>query len=222
MVTKKKEKLPGFSSGVRANSAVRMVKLARPICPKSKLKMVKDDEGKWTPAEEQAVNCQLSDEPRWWKQCESLGHEPFFTTRVWYEKQDKLEEIEPGVFEVTGQKRIRHTAKYPNIAQVAQTIRVNSAKGVQFKMERHGFKRLADLGYEEVCQFRNCQKPLSDAGKGGIYGNYCSLEHLSLIAADDQGMLLHYPVQSLNREEYPKVQRERAKQLREAAAIARQ
>lgn len=216
------KKLPGFSAGVRVNSAARMVKLARPICPNSKLKMVKNGDGRWVRAEDQPQNCQLSDEPRWWEMCEALGHNPWETVTTWYEPQDILEEQDDGTFIVTGERRVKHVATRPNIAQVALGIRINSGKGAKFKMERHGFKRLADIGYEEVCQFRNCQKPLSDAGRGGEYGNYCGLEHLQLIAADAMGMMLNYPSASLNGEEYQKVQRMREKALREAGNVARQ
>lgn len=222
MVTKaKKEKLPGFSIGVRDNAAVRMVKLARPICPNSKLKMVKDENGKWVRSEEQLANCQLAG-GKWWIDCEARGHEPYFSTQTWYEAQDVMEEVEEGVFEVKGTRRIRHRTKRPNVAQVAVSVRVNSGRGARFKIERHGFARLATIGFDEVCQYRNCQKPISDAGKGGSrYGDYCSAEHLALIAADAEGILLHYPNSNLNGEEFQKVERLRAKELREASAIAR-
>lgn len=220
MATTKKETLPGFSMGVRANSAVRMVKLARPICPNSKLKMVKDSDGKWVPNENQPENCQLSDDKQWWVSCEQRGHDPYWTTRVWYEPQDIVEEDENGDQVVIGQKRVKHTIKRPNVAQVSLSIRHNSGRGAQQKMERHGFKRLADIGFEEVCQFRNCQRPIDPKYSSTNYGSYCSYEHLSLIASDVESVMLHYPSATLNGQEYQKVQKLRAKQLREAAAGA--
>jgi hypothetical protein len=216
----KLEKLPGFSVGVRVNAAARMVKLARPVCPNSKLRMIKNEQGNWVRDENQPQNCQLSDEPRWWDRCEELGHNPYFQTIVWYEPQDIVDEDEDGNLIVKGQKRIKHTSTRPNVAQVALHLRVNSGKGAKFKIERHGFKRLSEIGYEEVCQFRNCQKPLTEKGRGGVFGNYCSVQHLQLIAADAEGVMLHYPSSTLNADEYSKVQKLRAKQLREAAASA--
>ena len=221
MVAKKDLKdIPGFSQGVRANSAVRMVKLARPICPNSKTKMVKNEEGTWVRANADVQNCQLAG-GKWWIDCEALGHDPYFTNRVWYEPQDIVEEDENGDQIVTGQKRVKHVNRYPNVAQVAQTIRINQGKGVQKKIDQHGFKRLAELGYNEVCQFRNCQKPVSKLGKGRPgFGDFCSREHLTLVAANEQSVMLHYPSQELNATEYGKVVQSRDRQLREMAAIA--
>lgn len=212
-----KQVLPGYSTGVRANSAVRMVKLVRPICPNSKLKMVRDaDTGKWVPADIQPQNCQLMG-GEWWKYCEEQGHDPYWTNRVWYSPQDIIEEDEDGNQIVTGTKRIKHVNRYPNIAQVSASIRHNSGQGAKRKIQLNGFKRLADVGFEEVCQFRNCQKPLDPKFSNTNYGSYCSLEHLSLIGADVEGILLHYPDVNLNGQEYDKIRKARAKQLREAA-----
>ena len=213
-------KLPGFSQGVRVNAAARMVTMAQPICPNSKLKMVKDENGKWVRSEEQLQNCQMAG-GQWWKMCEALGHDPYFRTRVWYERQDKLEEQEDGSLLVTGELRIKHEDKRLNVCQVAAHIRVNSGQGVRFKMQNHGFRLLSDFGYEEVCQFRNCQQPVTEAGKGKQgYGEYCGVEHLTLAAADAESVMLHYPSSVLNGEDIQKIQRARDKQLREVATIA--
>jgi len=217
---KKLDKIPGFSQGVRDNAAVRMLKMARPICPNSKLKMAKDSEGKWVAAENQPQNCQLSNDPKWWETCAELGHNPYWTIRTWYEPVDLVEEDEDGNQIVTGQKRIKHQVKRPNIAQVAIHIRVNSGQGAIMKMRDHGFARLADIGFEEACQFRNCQKPLDPKYSGTSYGSYCSYNHLSLIAADVEGVALHYPSQLINGGEFEKVRKARQKQLREAVASA--
>lgn len=209
------KKIPGFSQGVRPNSAVRMVKLARPICPNSSLKMVRGEDGKWVAAEVQEANCQLSGDPRWWEQCEALGHNPYWTVRVWYEPVDITTEDENGDLIVTGTKRVKHTVKRPNLAQVAVGIRHNSGLGAKVKITKHGFKRLGDIGFEECCQFRNCQKPLDPKFTGTNFGNYCSYEHAALIGADIEGILLNYPEPRLNGTEYEKIKREREKQLRE-------
>jgi hypothetical protein len=218
--TKDKLKLPGFSQGVRVNAAARMVNMAQPICPNSKLKMVKDADGKWVRADNQPQNCQLA-EGQWWIDCEARGHDPYFTTSVWYERRDKLEEDEDGNFLVVGEIRIKHEEKRLNVCQVAAHTRVNSGRGVIFKMKNHGFRRLSDFGYEEVCQFRNCQRPITEAGKGKQgYGEFCGQEHLTLAAADAESVMLHYPSSILNAEDVQKIQRARDKQLREVAAIA--
>lgn len=228
MATKKElKKLPGTSRGVRDNAAVRMLKLGRPICPNSKLKMIKDDDGKWVAAEEQLMNCQLMEKDdlpegygHWTEYCVAQGHDPYVTTRVWYEPVDLVEEDEDGNQVVVGTKRMKHTTKRPNIAQVSISIRHNSGRGAIYKMQVHGFKRLADIGFEEVCQFRNCQKPLDPKYSGTNFGSYCGYNHLALIGAAEESILLHYPDPKLNGQEHQKIKKAREKQLREVAASA--
>jgi hypothetical protein len=182
--------------------------------------MVKDSEGKWVASEEQPENCQLSDVFGWWDRCLEKGHNPYWTVRTWYEPVDIIEEDEDGAQYVTGQKRIKHTVTRPNIAQVAVHIRVNSGQGAVNKIRNYGFKRLSEIGFNEVCQFRNCQKALDPKYSGRNFGSYCSFDHLSLIAADTEGIMLHYPNQLINGGEYEKIRKARTKQLREAVAGA--
>lgn len=188
------KQIPGFSQGVRQNAAARMVKLGQPICPNSKVKMIRTPEGRWIadpnpdPARQ---NCQSDTGPDgsgrvgWWDACEQRGHDPYYTTRVWFSEEDEVDET---TGEVTKTRRVRHEDRRPNIAQVAAHTRVNSGKGVVHKMERHGFRRLKDMGFEEVCQFRNCQNPVKVTSR---YGLYCGNEHATLIAADAQGLMIH-------------------------------
>ena len=187
---KKLEKIPGFSQGIRENAAARMVKMAQPICPNSKLEMETTPEGRIIPkrtSDPNRQNCQKLG-VGWWIHCEEAGHDPYFSTRVWYSKEDKFETDEATGEQVkTGERTVRHATKYPNISQVAAHVRVNSGRGVEFKMRRHGFKRLKDIGYEEVCQFRNCQKPVTVRSNVGLY---CGKQHAALIGADAQSMFL--------------------------------
>jgi hypothetical protein len=225
MATEKKElkTIPGFSRGVRANAAVRMMKLGRPVCPNSKVEMERID-GRYvpkppTPGRE---NCQLRG-GHWWEACEELGHNPYFTTRTWYTEQDVITEKvdaegnKTGIFVKTGTDLIPHSETIPNIAQVAIGVRYNSDQGVVNAINKKGFKRLGDIGFYEVCQFRNCQSPVSTKAKSRKFGHYCSVEHLQLICADQQGELLHIPDVSLNGVEHGKIVRMREKQLREAS-----
>jgi hypothetical protein len=190
--TQKKELkvIPGFSQGVRENSAARTIKMARPICPNSKVEMERTPEGKMVPKQEtdpNRQNCQKAG-IGWWEECEAKGHNPYFTTRIWYSKEDKFgpDPENPEQTIKLGEKTVRHETQYPNIAQVAAHIRVNSGQGPRVKMKAAGFKRLSDIGYEEVCQFRNCQKPVRVTSN---VGQYCSKNHAVLIAADIHGLL---------------------------------
>lgn len=198
-----KKKIPGFSIGVREGAAIRMVKLMRPICPNSNKK---PDE--LLPGE---FNCQRDTDNAvgWWDLCESRGHNPYFTV---HERPVPTPIIE--VDEVTGEKAIVGEKKvlveetWPNIAQVALSERINSGRGVQNAINRKGFKMLSDFGYEEVCQFRNCQKPV---GVKTVYGDYCSEEHARLIAADVEGVTLEVQ----GNPHHERSARKRKRQLRE-------
>lgn len=213
------KKIPGFSQGVRVNAAQRMVKLNQPICPNSRIEMEWDSRGKPVKKETSpdSQNCQLAG-GRWWVDCEAKGHDPYFTTATWYVPQDILEKEvidgkETGALLKTGERLIKHEERRPNISQVAVNIRINQGQGAVTKVRDHGFRTLKDAGYEEVCEFRNCQKPVSARGTSRTYGKYCSLEHLQLIAADQESIML---VQgALLPADNKRAQQKRAKQLRE-------
>lgn len=222
MVKEALKKIPGHSQGVRENSAQRMVKLNRPICPNSRQEFETDSNGRIVPKEKgpDTQNCQLAG-GKWWEQCEALGHDPYFTNRTWYTKKDKLEEQEVDGQKVvvkTGEYLVPHTERVPNIAQVAINVRINNGKGAQVAIERKGFRRLKDAGYEEVCQFRNCQKPVTPAGTSRKYGGYCTLKHLQLVAADQESIMLTQG--SLLPMDSQRAQQARERQLREIAVGA--
>jgi len=189
MVEKKKQ-IPGFSQGVRRNASTRTIKMVQPICPNSKQDMIRTPEGRYIPNPEPDPTRQSCQEDRdengnsrigWWNACEERGHNPYFTKRVWYSSEDIFDENDV----MTGTKRVRHEIERPNISQVAANIRVNSGRGPLIKQRASGFKRLADLGYEEVCEFRNCQNP---ATVTSAVGGFCGNEHAQLCAADFFGV----------------------------------
>ncbi len=223
MATAKKDLklIPGYAQGVRVNASVRTVKLGRPICPFSKIEMEKDENNKWVakqgPTDPDRQNCQKAG-GAWWKDCKERGHDPYNTKIVWYVTEDVYD---PESGELSGTKRFRRTRTIPNLAQVAISRRLNSGKGARRAITDKGFVRLEDIGYAEVCQYRNCQNPVSPDAKSQRYGDYCCVEELALVAADQQGILLHRPDSRLNGVEEEKVVREREKQLMEAVAFAR-
>lgn len=221
--------IPGFSQGVRDNAAQRMVKLNQPICPNSKIQMEWDKNGRPVPKDvgPDTQNCQML-WPKmgagWVKVCEDSGHDPYFTTRVWYVPQDILEEEldadgkPTGALLKTGERLIKREERRPNIAQVAVNIRINNGRGAIDKVKNHGFRLLKEAGYADVCEFRNCQNPVSPRGTSRTYGKYCSLEHLQLIAADQESIML---VQgSLLSQDGKRAKQKRAAQLREISVGA--
>ena len=203
------KKLPGFSQGVRANSAMRMIKLAAPICPNSQRKRQSD--GTFVDV---GQNCQLSG-GRWWEMCESLGHNPYYTTRTYYEPVDIKDE--DGF--ITGTKKRPVEVTRLNVVQVPVARRMHSGRGVVNSIEKKGRKRLKDVGYEEVCQFRNCQNPINPKYRSRAFGEYCSNDHLALVAADQQSIMLPQ-IGGFEGAQIEQTRQNRARLLREAVATA--
>jgi hypothetical protein len=219
MPAAKLEKIPGFSQGVRVNAAQRMLKMNRPVCPNSKVEMEWDRNGKPIAKEKgpDTQNCQMAG-GRWWEACEAAGHDPYFMTRKWETKEDILEpEVKDGKptgrLLKTGEAIIPHESRLPNLAQVAVSIRINNGRGALDAVNQKGFRSLKAAGFEDVCEFRNCQKPKTAIGTSRQYGGYCSKEHLQLIAADAESIMLTQG--SLLPVDAKRAQQKRAAQLRE-------
>jgi hypothetical protein len=214
-VKKSLERLPGFSQGVRSTAALRDVTVGQPICPNSQIRgrMVN---GNYEPPEigPGMENCQL-DGAGWWERCEERGHDPYFRTTRIYTTVD-IEEVneETGEVFVTGTKRKVREVRTVNATQVSPNIMHNSGQGLSRKIRLRGYKRLEDLGFQEVCQYRACQKvPILRAA--GL-GDYCGEEHLNLVAAREEGeYLTRTDVFGLNAGYEQQAERKRQKQLRE-------
>lgn len=183
------EKLPGFSMGVRAGAALRDVTLGTPICPNSQIR------GKMVNGNYEAPdigpgmeNCQLKG-GEWWGYCTEQGHDPYFRTVRLYKTVD-IEETDPetGEIFVVGTKKKVREVRTVNATQVSPSIMHNSGVGIRRKINFKGYRRLKDLGFEEVCQYRGCQKQPMYRSEG--LGDYCSLEHLNLVAAREEGEYL--------------------------------
>lgn len=219
MATKVKEmldKLPGFSQGVREGAALRDVTLAQPICPNSQIRGRIID-GKYEapvigPGDE---NCQLEGR-EWWVNCDARGHDPYFRDVTRYVTVD-IEEEDPETGEtfVVGTKKRKLKARAVNATQVSPSVSHNSGMGVSRKIRYLGFRRLKDLGFTEVCQYRGCQKEPLYRSEG--LGDYCSTEHLNLVAAAEDGEFLTKTDTSGLASGYEaQAERKRRKQLQES------
>jgi len=195
MATAKQEELkvlPGFSQGVKATASARLITMARPICPHSKITVELDSNGRPVPVKAPGEpNCQLNeDDPRWWESCEARGHDPYYTTHSWYTTEDIIETDENGRLVKTGEQLYPHTDRRLNTAQVGAAININNGRGPREAIEKKGFKLLRQVGYAEVCQFRNCQKPVTPEGISRKYGQYCGREHMSLVGVVQEEMVM--------------------------------
>jgi hypothetical protein len=182
------QKLGGFSQGVRVNGALRDIAVAQPICPKSQIRG-RVVNGQYEPPDigPDDVDCQLA-RGEWWVGCEERGHDPYFRTVKLYTTVDITETDENGDTYVVGTKKKLREARVVNATSVSPDIGHSSGAGLRRKMKYKGYRRLSDLGIEEVCQYRACQKPPMYTSPG--FGDYCSLEHLNLVAARMAGEYL--------------------------------
>lgn len=190
-------KIPGYSRGVRERVGLRMLKMCRPICPNSKIEMEQDARGDWRQVERgpDEQNCQLEG-GRWWVTCEERGHEPYWQVTKWHTKKDILDDILDDEGNPTGEKYVKtvalipHEVRRPNLSQVAIAKNINNGRGPEDAIRRKGFKYLATLGFQECCQFRNCQKEVDERFVIDGLGRYCSQRHLELVVvthAQDDG-----------------------------------
>jgi hypothetical protein len=192
-----KPMIPGFSRGVRTSVGLRMIKMCRPICPNSKIEMEQDTAGNWRRIERgpDDQNCQLEG-GRWWETCEARGHEPYWSVTKWYTKKDIIKPVLDDEGEETGEVfvervvQIPHEVRRPNISQVAVAKNINNGRGPDDAIRRKGFKYLGTLGFQECCQYRNCQKEVDERYVIDGLGRYCSQQHLELVVvthAQDDG-----------------------------------
>jgi len=214
--------IPGFSQGVRPNAAMRRLVMNAPICPHSQKQYTKDQWGNMTPKDTGEQNCQLMG-GQWWVTCEERGHDPYFTTKVRYTIEDVYETDEQGREIKVGEQRIAHREKRPNLVTVPMNRRINNGRGVIDSMQKKGRRRLKDAisahspaGYIEVCQFRNCEKPINPKYHSIPLGDYCSKEHFQLSAANEKGVQLHQLGTGLATGAEERISNERDQQLAQA------
>jgi hypothetical protein len=215
-MAKELKEIPGWSQGVRDNAAIRMVKMIRPVCLHSQKEYEQTPEGRIierrTPGQE--PNCQTRG-GAWWETCEALGHNPYYRKRVWYSKQDVFEtDAATGEQVKTGDRVVRHEDEIPNIKQVPAHVRVNSGRGPQFRHDNRGYRYLPEMGFAEVCEMRNCQKPVKVES---LYGKYCSSNHAALCGADALGTNLQYIHGEFEQGKEVDLRMRRNRELREAA-----
>lgn len=187
----KKEALKPFpfkNMGVNENAIVRMIKMVAPYCPVDDRPMIKKYvDGRVidavNPAYTGEANCQSGAYTRGWeKECESKGHNPYYTTRTHEVLEDDVDEN--GY--IIGSKRKIIKEQLLNVVQVSLSVRHNSGDEVN-SARRRGFKFLPELGYEEVCEMRAC---FTKVHLQTSYGKFCNERHARLVAADYRKLTL--------------------------------
>lgn len=167
---KEKKFIPKAPMGDRAElHNLRMIKMVAPQCDPCQAEFRGDPDKGGFPTK------------RWWNDC---PHDPYFTvvpakTEIVpvYKTDEDGRKLKVGEEEVV----VADEYKRLNLRQVAQSLRINAGRGPEKKRNGFGFKYVQELGYEPVCEYRNCESPsiLTSA-----YGNYCSKLHARLIGLD--------------------------------------
>ncbi len=187
----KKQSLPQLQIGVRETSNIRMILLAAPRCP-----VVSDPNSDKYTGE---VNCQVetANAVGWWNTCENRGHDPYFSTTKRARKVPVFSTVEGEEDIITGYREKVTTTRTLNTVRVPLGTRYNSGRAVQQSIARKGRKTLTEMGYNEKCEFRNCEL---DATFRSKYGNFCGDRHARLIGADVEGIALAVPEKRSERE----------------------
>ncbi len=177
---------PFHDGAVNENAALRMVRMAKPACP---ITTNMDDPGikNGTKKYTGDANCQerfkKNNQGVWdVERCESLGHDPFFTTF----KRVEVTNLVGADGTITGQKQTEINERRLNVVQVSDNPRHNTGMSIQLELAR-GSRFLEDLGYISPCEFRNCVKEKRIKTK---FGEFCSERHARLVAADRNEIFL--------------------------------
>lgn len=130
-------------------------------------------------------------EKRWWVICEQRGHDPY------WEEVPPVTQVQP-VYEtnelnetiIKGEKLVvvEPSRRRLNIRQVAQNPRINSGRGIDKARHGKGAKYPSELGFANVCNYRNCTKEIKYSYPS--YGEFCSRRHAVLVAADKDAIIL--------------------------------
>jgi len=182
------KQLPKRQIGVREGANVRMILMAQPICPIDDLpfhnklingEVVEVPNPKYTGE----LNCQneFSGAVGWWEICMSRNHDPYYTTKYIRREEDVVEVQEDGTELVVESRMKKVRLKILNVARVAAYTRVSGGRGPLYARVLKGFRDLSDMGYEPVCEFRNCELPVTVDSR---YGKFCGQRHARLIGAD--------------------------------------
>lgn len=176
---KKRESLPQAQVGVSERSNIRMKKLAAPRCP------VSTKTSPYYQADEMTCQHEMANYPGWWKVCEKRGHEPYFTITRTIKKEPVLAEDGSGL--ITGYREVQHEKRKLNINQVPIGTRFASGRAEAITKGLKGRKELKEFGYNDLCEYRNCEL---DAKVKSKYGFFCSDRHARLIGADVEAIML--------------------------------
>jgi len=180
---------PFHDGAVSENAAIRMIRMAIPLCPIDDTPEIKQRDGSYKPNPNFTgeLNCQqaykFNNMGRWdVDKCVELGHNPYYSTF----RRPILEEVLDDDGYVIDTRTRYKVEKRLNVIQVSDNNRHSSGLEVQLALAR-GCKFLEDFGMSPPCEFRNCSRPQMIDTR---YGKFCSERHARLVGADKQQKLL--------------------------------
>lgn len=158
--------------GDHAQSGLRAVKMARPIC-------------------EQGCQGSMDSALRWMDTCKHGPAEkdgsPYWRMRQHIKKVAAYEPVLDAEGDPTGEymgkteTRMFFTLE-PNITEVVYSMSHNSGTGVQDSIFWKGFKFLPEIGVAPMCELKGCGKAWPDV-RTLDFGDYCTIDHARLVGA---------------------------------------
>jgi len=174
MAVEKKETLkeiPWEKTGLRMSAPSRTVKMIMPVCPESQSEDGSSQSG-----------CETSVGGAWWVECEKRGHDPYHQAKPVSHRTPVVREQEDGRQLIVGYDEEIELVRSPRVIQVPAGVRSNSGWWPDNKRFFHGYKFPHELGYKDMCEFRNCYDP--NVRFKTKAGNYCNEEQAKMMAAD--------------------------------------
>jgi len=150
MVEKKEalKEIPWEKTGVRLSAPSRTVKMIMPVCPESQSDDASGGSG-----------CETTVGGAWWIECEKRGHDPYHQAKVVPHRAPIVREQEDGRQLIVGYDEQVELIRTPRVTQVPAGVRSNSGYLPDRKRFWHGYKMPHELGYKDMCEFRNCYNP---------------------------------------------------------------
>lgn len=202
---------PFAEGSVNENAAIRVIRMAKPNCPRESNPEISRRDGtsipnpRYTGEESCERIYRINSQGRWdVARCTELGHEPFYTV---FRKNITEEEVGEDGYVTTSRIRVAKEKRL-NVVAVSDNIRHSTGQEVQLAIARgcvplgpytdtdgrkqEGFVCTCSLHafqhrHEPPCEFRNCTRSQTVDTR---YGRFCSERHARLVAADKQKKIL--------------------------------
>lgn len=174
------EVIPWERVGVQLSNPARTIKMLQPICPET----INLETGSASPG----CETKHKDFGAWWQKCEEKGHNPYIQVFEHPVRTPVVETTEDGRRLIVGYKEELELRESPRTIQVPLGPRFNSGQFLEEKRFFHGYKYPHEMGYADMCEFRNCFAPNPEINTR--YGAFCREDEARMITADARHTVL--------------------------------